>query len=181
MIHLSSMPMILAAFSLQDLIPAGAITMIAAGLLLHYRKKRAQNFANSVTPHEQIDRNRQMRGVKGDLEDLMVEIEQLAKRFATQLDAKTFELEDLLQQADRRIAELKRLHQQDMPSTQGEGDANTLPTPVAPIEPEPIFPEDPLARSVYQLADEGMEPMQIAQQLEEHIGKIELILALRAT
>ena len=48
-------------------------------------------------------------------------------------------------------------------------------------EPEPEIPDDPLARSVYQLADEGMEPTQIAQQLDEHIGKIELILALRAT
>ena len=81
--------MMLAAFDAKDLIPAGAITLIAAGLLMHYRKRKASMVRERLDPNEQLDRNRQLRGIRGDLEDLMVEIEQLAKRFGTQLDAKS--------------------------------------------------------------------------------------------
>lgn len=38
---------------------------------------------------------------------------------------------------------------------------------------------DPLTRSVYELADAGHDPVSIAQVLDEQIGKVELILALR--
>lgn len=155
--------------------------MIAAGLLLHYRKKSAKLTHNRLTPHEQLDKNRRMRGVRGDLEDVMVEIEQLAKRFGSQLDAKTIELEDLIQLADQRIAKLERLlEQQGQPFSPDSSSADAaLPTPEP--EPEPALPDDPLARSVYQLADEGIEPTDIARKLGEHIGKVELILALRNT
>ncbi|MCC7409546.1 MAG: hypothetical protein IT442_15890, partial [Phycisphaeraceae bacterium] len=36
-----------------------------------------------------------------------------------------------------------------------------------------------LSRSVYQLADQNLSAEQIARQLGEHVGKVELILALR--
>jgi len=38
---------------------------------------------------------------------------------------------------------------------------------------------DPLSASVYELADRGRTPVQIAQYLDEQVGKVELILALR--
>lgn len=38
---------------------------------------------------------------------------------------------------------------------------------------------DPLTRRVYGLADEGLAPTDIARKLDEQIGKVELILALR--
>ncbi|MCB9843016.1 MAG: hypothetical protein H6812_07140 [Phycisphaeraceae bacterium] len=38
---------------------------------------------------------------------------------------------------------------------------------------------DPLSRRVYGLADEGLAPPEIAKRLDEQIGKVELILALR--
>jgi hypothetical protein len=41
-------------------------------------------------------------------------------------------------------------------------------------------PDDPLARQVYQLADTGLAPADIAQKIGEHVGKVELILALRS-
>ncbi len=173
------------AFEAKDLIPAGAITMIAAGLLLHYRKKKANLSHNRMTPHEELERNRRMRGVRGDLEDLMVEIEQLAKRFGNQLDAKTIELEDLLRKADQRLAQLERMLEQAEEGANANlsNSPNTSPVALTDTvsEPEPELPDDPLARSVYKLADDGIEPPDIAQQLGEHIGKVELILALRRT
>ena len=40
---------------------------------------------------------------------------------------------------------------------------------------------DPLTKSVYELADAGRNAVSIAQELQEQIGKVELILALRAS
>jgi hypothetical protein len=48
------------------------------------------------------------------------------------------------------------------------------------IEPKPAQNLHPTIRSIYALADAGRSPVQIAQQLNEQIGKIELILALRS-
>lgn len=39
---------------------------------------------------------------------------------------------------------------------------------------------DALARSVYALADDGHDSLEIAHRLREHVGKVELILALRS-
>jgi hypothetical protein len=39
---------------------------------------------------------------------------------------------------------------------------------------------DPLTRQIYELADEGQTPVEIARRLDEQVGKVELILALRA-
>jgi len=40
---------------------------------------------------------------------------------------------------------------------------------------------DPLTASVYELADRGLQSVAIAQNLDEHVGKVELILALRSS
>ena len=41
-------------------------------------------------------------------------------------------------------------------------------------------PSDPLTRQIYEMADQGTTPVEIAQQLDEQVGKVELILALRS-
>ncbi|MAE66077.1 MAG: hypothetical protein CMJ18_17540 [Phycisphaeraceae bacterium] len=125
-------------------------------------RKRARRRAGEPSAHEKVERMRQMRGMRGDLEDLMVEIDQLARRFGAQLDAKGLQLERLIEEADRRIARLEALGR----------------APDGPVEEQPT-PEDPLARSVYDLADKGADATKIAHELNEHVGKVELILALR--
>ena len=42
-----------------------------------------------------------------------------------------------------------------------------------------VAPRDPLTASVYEMADAGQSALDIARELDEHTGKIELILALR--
>lgn len=142
------------AFSPDDaLLPLGVLLIIVA-LMLGIRKKR-RRIAQRGTAREQLERMNQETAVRGDLEQLMVEIEQLAKRLGAQLDAKTLALEKLLHEADQVIEKLER----------GAG----------PTEP----PADPQTIRIYRLADEGRSPMEIAQELDEHVGKVELILALR--
>lgn len=169
----------LGEFTLEHLVPVVGAVLIIAGMLMAFRKRRRGQPAEDLTPAEQVERHQQLRGVRRDLEELMVEVEQLAKRFAGQMDARAAKLETLLREADQRIAELRRLQG-------GTADAAAKPNAAARAEdvaaagPAPLeAPADPLARAVYRLCDEGLAPPDIARKLNEHVGKVELILALR--
>lgn len=154
------------------------VVLITAYLLMRMRKRRAEG-PTHVTGRERVEQYRQQDGVRNDMEGLMVDIEQMAKRLGAQLDAKAIRLEKLLDEADLRIAQL---HQ-----AEAERHANP-PTAEAPAQPEvsaepapaePAIPADPLAADVHRLADEGLAAPEIASRLDEHVGKVELILALR--
>ncbi len=152
---------------------AGVI-LITAWLFMRMRKRRIEG-PGHPTAREQLERYRQHDGVKHDLEGLMVDIEQLAKRLGAQLDAKALRLEKLIDDADLRISQLQT------PSAQA------APLPGAPVAASSDVsspstnphPADPLTADVYRLADEGLPPPAIAGRLDEHVGKVELILALR--
>lgn len=168
------------------------IVLVTTSLLMRARKRRRTQPA-SLTPSETTERYRQQRGLRGDLESLMVEIEQMAKRLGAQLDAKSVRIERLLHEADETLARLERRRKaagdtdspdafERNPSHRHAGATaapQTAQRPGRRITTSDDPAADPLARSVYQLADGGMAADQIAQQLNEHIGKVELILALR--
>lgn len=106
----------------------------------------------------------------------------------TELELKLARLEHLLRCADERITHLHQLVEKtqtrrsiapsDSPmhfcEPKHAGLSASTAGPAATIE-EP----DPLRHDIYQLADAGHSPLQIAQKLHEHLGKVELILALR--
>lgn len=188
-----------------QLLLVGGLLLITMFFMSRMVKRRKRGPASIVGPHEQLERLKQARGMRGDLEQLMVEIEQMAKRMGAHLDAKSMRIERLLDEADERIAKLEALEQHrtgdgsasstassstpnnaagqaDASSTNDDSSASQLlVTATTPSEPAvDSLPDDPLARSVYKLADEGVDPHQIARQLDEHVGKVELILALRS-
>jgi len=147
------------------------------------RKRVARN--ENLDPREKIERDKQVGGMKNDLRSMMVELDELTRRFSSQLDAKAVKLERLIEQADQRIAQL---------NGQVGAKHGVIETPDAPEdeEGEPLREAasggdeiaaedetDPLAENVYRLSDEGHDAGEIARQLDEHIGKVELILALR--
>ena len=150
------------------------LLLVTVSLMMRLRR-RHQKRSMEPTPHESLERMRQMRGMRGDLEDLMVEIEQLAKRFGGQLDAKTLQLEQLLVEADAKIERLRTVQSQISDRRVTSTHAASPRTDSAPSD----IPDDPLARSVYELVDEGNDSAEIARALNEHVGKVELILALR--
>lgn len=184
--------MLFAGFEPNYIIPAVGLLLITISLLMRVRKRKMQKSSNKpLTPDEHIEKVRQAKGVRADLEDIMVEIEQMAKRMGAQLDNKSARLEALIEQADKRINELKQA-QRESPGRSGAGKPNNnastnardespseAPQPSEAAEP-PEPPEDPLATSIYALADAGHDPIHIAQKLSQDVGKIELILALRS-
>ncbi len=226
--------LIMGELNVTDLmLPVGMI-MVCTWLMMRLRKKKRQG-PQAMSAAEQIERNRQLRGMRGDLEDLMVEIEQMAKRMSAHLDARSLQMERLIDEADARLAQLQS-HNATTDS-QHAGAADQLPEqsseptleptdesapsqhvgleelmqaapPHAPHSPHThqassradvkVETEaasgtesqavkksedgrDPLVVKVHELADTGQTPEQIASALNEHAGKIELILALRSS
>ena len=171
-----------ASFETSSLLLVAGLLLITLYLLMSIRKRYKQR-SRQTGPHEQIEKVRQMRGMHGDLEDLMVEIEQLAKRIGAQLDAKAIQLERLLDEAQQMVKDLQAAKQEGSAHQPTENLLDTA-TPQGNQEkseqPGESYPDDPLARSVYALADEGFDSSDIALKLDEHVGKVELILALRS-
>lgn len=151
------------------------LALIVMWLMMRIIQRRKRGHAGPLpSASEQLERMRQARGIKGDMEQIMVEVEQLAKRLSAHLDAKAVHIEKLLEEADERIATLEKL------AANGDAAANGTPSAApSPKPPPPQVAEDPLARKVHQLADTGLDAHRIAAELGEHVGKVELILALR--
>ena len=103
----------------------------------------------------------------------MVDINRMARDLGGQLDAKIIRIEKANQEAEERIAQLQALR--DELANPSAMQADQVVTPQATPDQT-----DPLTRQIYELADQGKGPIDIAEQLNEHVGKIELILALRS-
>lgn len=178
-------PIILAVELDRTTVPSAAllivgIVFISAWLLMRSRRRHIKG-PGHTTAREQLERYKQEDGLRNDLESLMVEIEQLAKRVGSQLDAKAMRVERLIDDADLRIAQLQKAMQEQHNGSGQPPTATPDPTPPPPpaAPPTPETSVDPLTAEIYKLADQGQAPVEIAKQLDEHTGKVELILALR--
>ena len=153
--------------SVGQFLIVAALIMIAVWLLSRRQLRGRDSGGESITPREKIERLKQVGGMREDLRELMVEIEQMARRVGSQLDAKAHRLEKLLIEADQKLEKMRSV----APGTASEGSSDP--------SPETAEPADPLVAKVYQLADQGRSTVEIAQQLDEQVGKVELMLALR--
>lgn len=162
----------------------GIMFIIAAMFSLGRSRKRAAS--GNVSARDNLERAKAKQGVRDDLEALMVDIEQMARRLSAQLDAKTIQVEKASREADERIAQLRALQEQlarpnihaaaaSAPPEAGNYAVSSPSDTDSGADPH----ADPLTHEVYALADQGRGPSDIARQLNEHIGKVELILALR--
>ena len=110
----------------------------------------------------------QQRSVEREMSNLLVELSEMARQITGQLDTRSAKLESLMQEADKKIAELKKLE--------------TMPQEpeIKPLDPKPQPIRDEARYSaIYSLADAGHSVQEIAHQLDRPRGEVELILALR--
>lgn len=116
---------------------------------------------------------------------------QLVDDLCARLDERAARIEALLLDAKSTIAHLEALHS----STPAPSPPRSRRAPKNAAAEPPLVevvaqaqstsraaqsPSDPLCARVYQLADSGADAVEIAKQLSEHTGKVQLILALRA-
>jgi hypothetical protein len=107
----------------------------------------------------------QQRAVERQMQNVLVEMSEMARKITAQIDTRAAKLEELIRQADERISAMK---------AQG---TNHSQSPSPPTEEIPEA--DPRHAQVYALADQGHTCKDIAQRLNRPSGEIELILALR--
>ncbi len=148
-------------------------------LMISIRGKIARRNSERPSPRELIEQLKAplaRGGHDGRRLDVIgggAELVETAQRLGAQLDNKARRLETLIEQADRRIASLSG--SPVTPSTSSAASEPAAPTVAAPVEPGP----DPLTKAVYAQADAGRTSTEIARELDEQVGKVELILALR--
>jgi|HubBroStandDraft_6_1064221.scaffolds.fasta_scaffold571304_1 hypothetical protein len=125
----------------------------------------------------------QQRSVERQMQNVLVEMSEMARQITAQLDTRAAKLESLIKDADQRIAAMKSQpavppqnppqYQQQSPPAAGSGSGPFM----AESTDQPMI--DPRHALVYALADQGRSPKDIAQELNRPSGEIELILALR--
>ena len=141
----------------------GALTIVYVVMRPSFRKKDPLAQSNPKMSMAQ------QRSVEREMSNLLVELSEMARQITGQLDTRAAKLEALMQEADRKIAELKHLqvvhHEPE----------------IKPLESRTLPPaSDGRYSAIYSLADAGHSVQEIAQQLDRPRGEVELILALRA-
>lgn len=107
----------------------------------------------------------QQRSVERQMQNVLVEMSDMARQITAQIDTRAAKLEALIREADEKIAAMRA------------GNSLQQPFP-APLREE--LPDiDPRHAQVYALADQGHTCKDIAQRLNQPSGEIELILKLR--
>jgi hypothetical protein len=110
----------------------------------------------------------QQRAVEREMQNVLVELSEMARQISAQLDTRAGKLEALIKEADEKIALLK------IGTSASSSSLN-----VDINRPAPPAPVDPRHREIYEMADQGRSSREIAQHLNRPSGEIELILALR--
>jgi len=159
---------------------AGVVMLLGVGLLCLWqvRGRIARRKKSTPPPRAQIAQIKQRHVDHADVANLQGELHTAAQKLATQMANRAKHLECLLDRADQRIAELtSQLNASSEVNLAAKGVSTDQSAPPAPQEPV----LDPLSQRVYDLADTGQNALEIAQSLDEQVGKVELILALRNT
>jgi hypothetical protein len=162
---------------LQDnqLIPVALLLVVTLWLLWASRRKLKQQARQPKRSSPQREPPALAPGSKEqmrrDLESLIAELEQLSRKISAEIDTRFAKLEAAMHDADRRIAALHRLTKQGA----AQGGQSPLPREAGPVSDRP---EDRYTL-IYELADVGFSPVEIARDLGRTPGEVELILNLR--
>jgi hypothetical protein len=145
----------------------GALTIIYVVFRPSLKKKKKDPLADAA-PRLGLA---QQRSVERQMQNLLVEMSEMARQITAQIDTRSARLEVLIGEADEKIAELRRLAEGEGPKVQVE---------MRPVLRQIAKAHDDRYEEIYGLADEGQSPQEIAGHLGKPRGEVELILALRA-
>lgn len=141
----------------------------------------------------------QQRAFERDMQNLLVELSEMARQMSGQIDSRTMKLDALIHEADQKIEELKQLIEQqkrggssevlrEEPLREVEDPAERYIRQFAvaeralrsaPVSAPSVTTGDTRHQDIYGLADAGKSAQEIAAELGKPRGEVELILALR--
>ncbi|MCZ6835365.1 MAG: hypothetical protein O7G85_06280 [Planctomycetota bacterium] len=191
---------------IQMLILVGVVA-IGIVLTMSIRGKISKKNAAIPPPKQQISQAKTHQRIIDDKNAMDVQMHDKARHLGALLDNKAERLEQLLTEADAKIREMQGLlngasgndahpqQPQALPIDMME-ETERITREIQSLQEPARVPEtsqpdpagttldscerlDPLTKTVYELSDEGKDSVKIAQMLDEQIGKVELILALR--
>lgn len=140
----------------------------AAFLLVWQTRARIQRRRDDAgTPRERLEAIKSRAEADDSRHAAMSEMEDAARRLAAILDNKAERLDILIEQADQRIHQLQAIQAAVRSDSDSVSDAPKHEPP------------DPRAARIHALADQGLPIVDIARKLDEQIGTVELVLALR--
>lgn len=162
------------ALDLPMLLMTAGILLLIVVLFGNLRKNlRRRGAVEAAPPRERMQAvNDQSQAATSIMERRTAQAAEITRELTALLDNRSQKLEILIQHADERIARLERL------SSEAEGRLTPRHTSTAPVS-DTAYANDALKQQIYDLADQGQKPGEIAQRLGQHAGKVELILALR--
>ncbi|MEO0483170.1 MAG: hypothetical protein AAF138_06060 [Planctomycetota bacterium] len=164
-------------------VAAFAIFTVLIRMFRRGAARRARDGGDPTERLEQIREQAQARGVRtGPPSDpVTAETVDTVTQLIAQLDARAVRLETLVDRAEAAIDRLSAADLAAPPASPARTATARTTTATEPPAPEPAFgPEsDPMHRRVYELADAGRGPIDIARELGQPTGQVELILALR--
>ncbi|MCA9311815.1 MAG: hypothetical protein KDA21_11455 [Phycisphaerales bacterium] len=170
---------------------AAGIALLCLWLLIRLRRRGREIARRSEARQESLRPSGSRVSLPSNgLDDAMVRIQELTRECAAQIDNRIERLEHVLRLVDQRIHDLEgratSMSEGPIPFNPPRSGIPQQEFTLQRPEPEtvaqrpaPAASLDPLTRRVHELADRGRGPIEIAQQLNEPTGKIELILALR--
>lgn len=164
----------------QALIVVGVLALTVT-LMRRLQRRHRDRAAPTAEPSERLDEIRH-RAVAGrePLDRVMADAEELARHLAAVLDAKAARLELLIEEADRKIAAIEAGGSPPVPAAARTPAPAAAPV-VASAAPAPASTPTGLSQRdrIYQMADAGRTPIEIARELGQPAGQVELLLALR--
>ncbi|MDQ7013179.1 MAG: hypothetical protein Q9O74_04700 [Planctomycetota bacterium] len=177
------------------LIALGTVMMIIVITRMLRRSTKARNSrvrtiytSKSPPPHPEPKTRRNTRhnpaaaeatATTDRIDRVMANAEELTRRLAAIMDNKAARIEVLIEHADQRLAALAEAEANAQQAAPAAAPALHTDHETAPPAPPAPLSIDPLHRKVYDLADQGLAPVDIARQIDRPTGQIELILALR--
>lgn len=117
----------------------------------------------------------QQKALERDMQNLLVELHDMARQMSAQVETRVAKLELLLEEADAKIARLEGRVDRPVPEEMPRAVATDRP-------PMRLASNDEAAdryAELYALADQGLDARAIASRMQRPAGEIELILALR--
>lgn len=158
------------------------VILVVSALMLLSTRRRLRDSRSSPKAYarEQIARLRDEHAVVSDMEEVMARLEQVAREIQARIDTRFAKLESVIRDADQRTDRLERLIRRADGDPEIDVTVDDTETSAPPQSPESAASADGAQHAaVYELADAGQSPVEIAEQTGQSTGEIELILALR--
>ena len=141
------------------------------------RRVRASKQVSATPPKERYVEYQEASRAVRNMGQVMLELDQLSREVHGRLDTKLVRLETIIRDADERIERLSRLAKagEDRPSPEITVDEEASQVPGTPGGGA----QDRRHTRIFELADSGLTTLEVAKQVGQTPGEIELILSLR--